>query len=300
MERKINFYLVGLGCLILFVGIFFLIFSTEKPVEEVVEIVATSTAPRYNPFDDVVISARSAVVFDANSGNLIYEKNSTTSRPLASVSKLMTVYTAAEILSPTSTIKIVESDLTSEGDNGFMVGEVWKIKDLMDITLVASSNDASEMIARAGGPEFIEKMNRLGVERGWLSFSFQNPSGLDKNDAVPTAFGSARDVAFLLKRILQDHEDLLEATREDFITRNSEDGVGHTFRNTNVTLANFPSVLGSKTGYTTSAGGNLAFVYSMGLNRPIIIVVLGSENQETRFKDVMVLASTTEAYLQSN
>jgi len=299
--NKNNFYLIVFGCLILFSGIFFLLWNEAEKETVVVEPVVLPPPPP-NPFLDTVIGARSAIVFDANSGNIIYEKNSTTSRPLASVTKLMTAYTISEILPATSTITIIDQDLATEGESGLSTGETWTMKDLRDIMLVASSNDAAEAISRGGGEDFIDTMNAKSVERGWLSFSFKNPSGLDERDVEPTAYGNARDVAFLLKRILQEHADILEPTRDEFISRTPISGIGlqRTFKNTNVSLGDFPTVLGSKTGYTLSAGGNLALVYSVGLNRPIIIVVLGSEDQQKRFEDIKLLASTTEAYLKTH
>jgi D-alanyl-D-alanine carboxypeptidase len=78
----------------------------------------------------------------------------------------------------------------------------------------------------------------------------------------------------------------------------SEDGFIHTAENTNKQVYSFPGLLGSKTGYTDYAGGNLAVVFDAGLNHPIAVVVLGS-SLDGRFTDVRKLVDATAEYMTS-
>jgi D-alanyl-D-alanine carboxypeptidase len=69
------------------------------------------------------------------------------------------------------------------------------------------------------------------------------------------------------------------------------------FKNTNITINDMPSIIASKTGYTDSAGGNLITAFDAGLGSPIVIAVLGSTNQDTRFQDMLQLAQKAVQYI---
>jgi D-alanyl-D-alanine carboxypeptidase len=79
------------------------------------------------------------------------------------------------------------------------------------------------------------------------------------------------------------------------VTAISEQGIPHTFANTNQDVEHIPNLLLSKTGFTDLAGGNLVVVYDAGINHPVAIVVLGS-TEEGRFTDVKTLLNATFAH----
>ena len=83
-----------------------------------------------------------------------------------------------------------------------------------------------------------------------------------------------------------NHPEILEATTNVSARLHNEDGAYHTARNTNGTVEQITGLIGSKTGFTDLAGGNLVIAYNVGLNHPIVIVVLGSGRTE-RFTDVL-------------
>ena len=151
-----------------------------------------------------------------------------------------------------------------------------------------------------GRSSFIVHMNNKAYELGLSNMSFLNESGLDiYNETEASAVGSAEDVAKMFDYTLTYHKDILEPTAQKEYTVTSLDGHTHIAKNTNKVLNEIPGIIGSKTGYTDIAGGNLAVVIDPGINQPFIIVVLGSTFEE-RFSDVVTLAEATLQYLQSS
>jgi D-alanyl-D-alanine carboxypeptidase len=99
-----------------------------------------------------------------------------------------------------------------------------------------------------------------------------------------------------MEYIVVNQSDLLARTQEEQTRVYSQDGIYHDAVNTNYYIDEIPGIIGSKTGYTDLAGGNLVVAFDAGLNRPIIISVLGSTRQE-RFTDVMKLVAEVQHYV---
>lgn len=103
-------------------------------------------------------------------------------------------------------------------------------------------------------------------------------------------------MAFLMEYIVLNEPDILTFTREDRTRVYSDTGQYHDAENTNYYVDKIPGLIGSKTGYTDLAGGNLVIAFNAGLNRPVVAVVLGSTLQE-RFTDIAKLVAETEKYV---
>jgi D-alanyl-D-alanine carboxypeptidase len=254
-----------------------------------------------------MLKARAIYILDIKNNKVLFAREAKKALPLASISKLMTVYTAREILPKESLIKITKESLSEEGDSGLLLDEKWKLADLIDYSLLVSSNDGARSIASVAGAfqtkstdeskarkSFILKMNQNASDLGLKSFLFKNETGLDGLDYIG-AVGSAEDVARLVVDILEKYPDLLEATKVPKGPIKSLDKV-HIGQNTNDIVNKIPNVLASKTGFTDIAGGNLVMVFDVGFGRPVAIVVLGS-TQEGRFEDMLYLASSTINFL---
>jgi D-alanyl-D-alanine carboxypeptidase (penicillin-binding protein 5/6) len=143
----------------------------------------------------------------------------------------------------------------------------------------------------------VEAMNIRAGELGLRETYFLNPTGLDISETEAGAFGSARDMAFLMDYILKNQPGILERTKEEAFTLHNVAGVGHEAENTNVVISEIAGLIGSKTGYTTLSGGNLAIAYDASLNRPIVVVVLGS-TINGRFSDVLKLVEASRVALK--
>lgn len=274
------------------------VFDTRQPKKEIATAhVRTPEAEPHSPgpFEDISLEAKAAYVFDIRTKKELFALNEESQLPLASLTKVMTALVAS---------KISEDTVVP-----FSAGEKWRLKELLEYTLVVSSNEGASAIAGAGGVFFgggIKKedadsrdifVQNMNAEARTLHLSqtfFLNPSGLDVNGSLSGAYGSAKDTALLLAHILEHAPSLMEATAYESLRFASLSGVSRTAQNTNVIARTIPGLLASKTGYTELAGGNLAVVFDVGPMRPVAVVVLGS-SQEGRFTDVENLINASIA-----
>lgn len=275
--------------------------------EKVEEPIAESEIVIVNPFEDVRLSARSAIIKEISTGKILYEKNPDEILPLASITKVVTAVTALDTLEEDDLVRIHSADLIDGNDSNFVIGSYFRLKDMLDVSLVSSSNGATQAIAFAGGEKisglstdaiktFVSRMNEVAKRIGMERTTFKNPTGLDEdNETTASALGTARDVSRLFEYVIKNEPQILEATREDRVAIKSREGYEHSITNTNQMVGTLPNIVGSKTGYTDLAGGNLAVVIDPGLNTPVVIVVLGS-SKEGRFKDVERLSNATLDY----
>lgn len=256
----------------------------------------------------VTISGEAAYVFDIANQRVLYKKNETEVLPLASITKLMTALVADEILGEKAEVQIGDTALRQDGDSGFAVGETFSREALLDLTLMSSSNDGAYALAaaagqaltnEAGATAFVQAMNIRAKELGLHDTQFKNPTGLDISPTESGANGTAKDVAFLMEYLVQHRPDILAYTTKEAARLYNEDGSYHDAENTNYYLREIPGLIASKTGYTELAGGNLVVAFNAGLNRPIVVAVLGSTRSE-RFTDVVTLTKATQTYVTAH
>jgi D-alanyl-D-alanine carboxypeptidase len=268
---------------------------------------ASSSSESVEPFSAVSIKGQAAFVWDIQRQKVLFKKNEDKQLPLASVTKLMTALVAAELLEKNASVPIEDAAIRQDGDSGFRSGQVFSTASLMDLVLMASSNDGALALATAAGKQltenksaesFVHAMNIRAKEIGLTNTYFKNPTGLDISSSEGGAYGSARDMAFLMEYIVKNEPDILTLTREEEARVYSKTGEYHDAENTNYYIDKIPELIGSKTGYTDLAGGNLVIAFNAGLNRPIVISVLGSTQQE-RFSDVITLAEETGRVLSA-
>lgn len=257
-----------------------------------------------DPFVKLNLVARSAIVLDIKTGEIIYAKNIHEKLPLASITKVMTALVAENLmpLSENTVITITPEDLRAEGDSGLDAGQIWKLKDLMDFSLIVSSNDGVRAIAGVAAAtsqkDFIEAMNQQASDLELDQTKFKNESGLDLPDnGGAGAQGSAENVARLFAYIYENKPELLEATKQASTSLKPENNDPHFITNTNEVINQIPGIIASKTGYTDLSGGNLAVIFDRGLNQPAVAVVLGS-TQQGRFTDMIALTKTSIEDLQ--
>ena len=113
-------------------------------------------------FPDIEVEARAAYVYDARTKEVLYAKNENERLALASVTKLMTALVASEILPDYSTVVIGSDALSAEGDSGLRRDERWSLKNLLDFSLVTSSNDGMKAVALALGRRAYYTFKRQG------------------------------------------------------------------------------------------------------------------------------------------
>ncbi len=282
--------------------------NTEDVSNNAAAVIASQELPPSVTFGELPLQAKAAYVYDLQTDTVLYEKNADTPLPLASVTKLMTALITHEILETNDTVAIDLAAVLQDGDSGLIGGETFDVATLNDLVLMTSSNDGAYALADAAGgvlgvgaDSFVAAMNIRAEQLELSSLAFKNPTGLDiQNEQQPGAVGSAADVAQLLSYIVTEYPEILESTTELSKRFYNDAGAYHDARNTNGTVAEIDGLLGSKTGYTDLAGGNLAIVYDAGLNHPIVIVVLGS-SRTGRFTDVLTLVdAVNDAFTETN
>lgn len=279
--------------------------ATESPRRTLVIAPGETGRPAQpNPFENIAIKGRAAYVYDIHGERVLFARNEFETLPLASLTKLMTAVVSAEELPPHAEVTIRPEDLAREGDAGLFSHERWRLSDIIGFMLLTSSNDAASALAYAAGNSvlagirqettsgispFLARMNERTGELGLRGTFFFNETGLDVDSEISGGYGTARDVAILMKQALAASYPAIETTSLSRTELRSLDGIRHHATNTNEEIHRIPAIIASKTGYTDLAGGNLAVVFDAGLMRPVVVVILGS-TQEGRFRDVETLA----------
>lgn len=200
------------------------------------------------------VSAESAVLIDANSGNVIYEYNAEKKLPMASTTKIMTALVAIENCPIDKTVTVTKQAVGIEGSSIYLYeGEKLRMEDLLYALLLESANDAATAIAiEVGGSVegFAEMMNKKAKALGLCNTSFQNPHGLDNEEHYTTA----HDLAIIAREALADPTlERIFSTEKKTIPLNSEDGV-RLLINHNKLLRMYDGTIGVKTGYTKRSG----------------------------------------------
>ncbi len=248
-------------------------------------------------FDSLEFEAKSVLVEKLNTGEILFEKNSSIAAPIASITKIMTALVVYENINDLNMeVSIPIEALSSYGTTQLRLGETFSFKDLLDLMLMTSSNHAAVAVSNIfestfPNKDFINEMNILSKKIGLNNTYFLNETGLDENLNTAGSFSSAKDVSTLLKYIIKNHPQLFEKTKMNNYTIVSKTGYHHNITNTNSIVGKLPNMIASKTGYTDLAGGNLTIVIDPGLNDPISITVLGS-TRLGRFEDVLKLTDS--------
>lgn len=284
------------------------------PSEETPEITPTlpirpfTSVEQANVFADVRVTGKAAYVWDVSTQQALFAKNEATELPIASITKLMTALVAHELLDTTEQVAIDTEATRQESASGLRVGQTFSRQALSDLILMSSSNDGAYALAATAGavlqPDnapnaFVAAMNIRAEEIGLTQTRFLNPTGLDISPSEAGAYSTARDIAFLMEYIIEHEPDILRYTQSEEATITDTSGASIQAQNTNYAIDQIPGLLGSKTGYTDLAGGNLVVAYDAGLNRPVIVVVLGSTIFE-RFTDVNRLIAATGQLMSNN
>lgn len=253
-------------------------------------------------YANISLIGKAAIVYDLGSGQTLYAQNANAPLPLASVTKLLTLYAASNVLQPDSDVAVTQQALAQHGDEAdqiFYDGETFHFEDIARLTLAASSNVGAEAIADAAASAEHTDVNSLlssaTQQIGLAQTQASSATGLDISATVSGSYGSAHGVAVLAGASLKKEPTIAAATTQTEVSIASLEGTRHRFDNTDTYTTQYSGLLLSKTGYTTLAGGNLVIVVDVGANHPVAIVVLGS-TVDGRFTDVSQLAAATRAY----
>lgn len=242
------------------------------------------------------LSARTALIMEASTGNVLYEKDADTPLPPASVTKVMTLLLIFEALEA-GELSLEEEVTTSEyaasmgGSQVFLeAGEAQTVDTLIKCIAVASANDACVTMAeRISGSEdaFVQAMNEKAKQLGMAQTHFVNCNGLDAEGHVT----SARDIALMSRELITRFPQIRDYTTiwMDTITHATSRGTSEFgLSNTNRLLRQYEYATGLKTGSTSEAGFCLAATAEKeGIE--MIAVVMAEPDAKTRVKDAIAM-----------
>ena len=230
------------------------------------------------------VNAKSAILIEASTGKVLYEKNADEALPPASVTKVMTLLLVMEAIEQG---KIAYGDTVRASANACSMGgsqifleenEEMSVEDLIKSVVIASANDAAVALAEyiAGTEEaFVEQMNKKASALGMKNTTFENTNGLD--DTVQNHLTSARDIAIMSRELIKYPKITEYSSIWMDSIRNGEFGL----TNTNRLVRFYKGATGLKTGSTAKAG----FCISATAKRndmELICVIMGAQSRDIR------------------
>ena len=264
------------------------VFADEEDLEEIdeeeVNELVVETAGTI--IDEPVLNAKSAIIYDRKTKEVIWGKNENEKRKMASTTKIMT---ALIVLDNCKLDDVVTISKKAAGTGGSKLkikeGDKISVNDLLYGLMLRSGNDTAVALAEytAGSiEEFANLMNEKAKEIGLKNTNFVTPHGLDNEDHYTTAYELA-----LLTDYALNNKKFAEIVNTKNITINV-DGIPRTIGNTNELLGNLTGVNGVKTGFTNGAGRCLVTSCQRDEN-DIITVVLGCDTKKQRTSDSVKL-----------
>jgi D-alanyl-D-alanine carboxypeptidase (penicillin-binding protein 5/6) len=248
------------------------------------------------------LTAKSAILIDAKTGSVLYEKKADAKHSPASCTKIVTALLAIENLGPDAIVTVAPEAYGVEGSSvGLVPDEEIRAEDLFYAALLESGNDAATALAIGvdGSVEkFADRMNERVAQLGLSNSHFKNPHGLDD----PEHYTTARDLAFIARDAMQNENFRKYVSTYEYVMPKTNLQPKRILHNSNRLLyeegrvvnvygeevkIKYPDTTGIKTGYTSKSGNCLV----SGVNRDgmeLISVILKSQGMD-QYADTMNL-----------
>ncbi len=241
-----------------------------------------------SPEGTPLLASASALVIDQEGGNTVFQKNSDTPRPIASITKLMTamvVLDAHQSMNDMLTISDADIDRLRNSSSRLMPGTTLSRRELLQLSLMSSENRATSALSRyypGGKPACVIAMNKKASLLGMRNSRFADPTGLDGHNMA-----TAEDLARMVKAA-DNYALIKQLTTTPSYMVDDAHRAPMEFRNTNALVKNQESndwrIGLSKTGFINEAGHCLVMQAQI-VNRPMIIVLLHAEGKYSGFGD---------------
>jgi D-alanyl-D-alanine endopeptidase (penicillin-binding protein 7) len=228
------------------------------------------------------IRAAAAIIFNPETGKVLWEENAQDKRSIASITKVMTTVVFLEDNPDlTREVTVERSDVYAASTTYLRANERITLDNLLHLTLIASDNAAARALARlshGGTASFIERMNEKALELGLESTSFVDPSGLNP-DNVSSAYDLSRLISFAasderIAPIMRTAEYQVSTSRRTFSIHSTN----------RLVRGGEVEVMGGKTGFISKAGYCLATLLRLpASNHNVAVVVLGATSNNGRF-----------------
>ncbi len=235
------------------------------------------------------ISAKSAYFVDADSGEVLFQKNSHLKLPIASLTKVMTAIVCLENKAFTDQIAISDHAASMEPDHMLLIaGEKLSVEELLYGVFLVSANDGAEALAEgslSSREEFIKQMNAKAEQLGMKDTLFINPTGLQEDEKLQ--YSTVYDVALMSRYLIKQFPEVVKiSSTEHIVLPKTETHQDYEMYSGINLLTTYSGVLGLKTGYTPEAGLTLITLAEKNGHK-IIGVILNSENRREEAKELL-------------
>lgn len=237
---------------------------------------------------------KAAVIIDTKSGQTLYAKNASSSWPLASLTKILSVYTYLSLKNDLTRV-VRYSNADAEMNYAYCKpwesaklnvpdGEEMTVKDLVYVSLVGSANNTVETLVRDSGlsrVDFTKKMNEIAKGWGASSSKFVEATGLAPENVV-----SAQDYAIIAKKALENPTVRAASITKKYVFTTITKKIEKTIKNTNVLVNSSRYELSaSKTGYLEESLYNLMSEAKSPKGGSVIVVTYGAETRDISFAE---------------
>jgi D-alanyl-D-alanine carboxypeptidase len=247
----------------------------------------------YHLIGQEAITASTVLVKDLESGQVLYEKNASAPRNLASLTKIVTGYTALKHAPSSFTpIQIDPLSLEAIGDQGLKIGDMFALSDAVAYTMATSSNDMAIALQNAL-PNFLELMRIESAEVGGITV--MDPTGYDYRSQARASTARPDDILRMAEKYVQEYPVEAKKSTQSYPNlwvRNKQVSrtAPHSFKG--IERLSHHDLALIKTGYTHLAGGNVLVIATIN-NRKVGIVIMDSTLEE-RHEDMIKVLDTTE------
>lgn len=227
------------------------------------------------------VRAAAAIIFNPETGKVLWEENAQDKRSIASITKVMTTVVFLEDSPDLSReVTVEKSDVYAASTTYLRANERLTLDNVLHLTLIASDNAAARVLARVshgGTAAFVERMNEKALELGLESTSFADPSGLNP-DNISSAYDLSRLISFAaaddrIAPIMRTAEYKISTSRRSFMIHSTN----------RLVRVGDVDVMGGKTGFISKAGYCLATLLRLPQGNPVAVVVLGATSNNGRF-----------------
>ena len=265
----------------------------------------------YTPQDELRLSSMASMVFDQNTGQILFAKNAEMETPIASITKLMTAMVFLDQHPDMSDrIKVTEADVDrlKHSSSHLPVGTSLTRKQMLNMALVASENRAASALGRTtlegGKAAFVAAMNQKARALGMIHTHFVDPTGLN-----PENVSTAADLAKMVNYAYEHYPEIRKVASQGYYDmgtrrvvlkkRHHRRHVAYIpvqYRNTNVLTREHNWDIGlSKTGFINEAG-HCVVMQTRIAERDVVMVLLDAPNNWDRLRDADHLRDWVESY----
>lgn len=241
-----------------------------------------------------LLNARSALVMNARSGEILYHKNMDSVRSIASISKMMAAMVLLDAklnMNELVTITEDEIDRIKGTSSRLSIGTTLTRTQLLHLGLMSSENRAIHALGRTypgGMSAFVAAMNRKAAKLGMDQTRFYEPTGLDYRNV-----STARDLGIMVKEA-NKYSDIRRFSTSNYGSVHTSAGKTQTYKNSNALVREGSwNISVQKTGYIRESGRSMVLQAQIG-KEPIIMVVLGSTTTANRVNDARILSTVVD------